>query len=187
MQYTRNGVGDYRITIGGLGSYMSSHGGTVKVSSANNTSERCKVVSWEPAKSDVNVLVACFAPTGARADSSFHVSFTKALGLTANQAGWGAYVWANQPVAAAYTPSLPYAYNASGAGVTVQRTAVGSYVVNMPGQERASGPSNVQVTGYGADSSFCNVQTWGANSATVKCVGANGAPIDAMFTLQLSR
>src|SRR5262245_49816001 len=45
--------------------------------------------------------------------------------------GW-AYLWANQPGPASYTPDLRYQYNSTGAANTVTTVGVGQYRVFLP-------------------------------------------------------
>lgn len=111
------------------------------------------------------------------------------------------YLWANDPsstIGAAYTPSVPYSYNAVSRanGNTVTRTAVGTYTVTCRGVGGGAlfggatwGPGgHVQVTAYGGeDADQCKVVSWGTGgqdfSATVRCYNRLGALSDNRFDL----
>jgi hypothetical protein len=112
------------------------------------------------------------------------------------------YVWSNQAspaIGVAFNPSIPYAYNSIGRaqGISVTRTAVGTYTVTCKGVGGGAlvagggswGPGgHVQVTAYGSeDADYCKVQSWttgGADfSATVRCYNHTGNPSDNRFDL----
>jgi hypothetical protein len=112
------------------------------------------------------------------------------------------YVWSNQAspaIGVAFNPSIPYAFNSVGRsqGISVTRTAVGTYTVTCRGVGGGSlfagggswGPGgHVQVTAYGTeDADYCKVGSWttgGADfSATVRCYNHAGAPSDNRFDL----
>ena len=44
-----------------------------------------------------------------------------------------AYVWANNPTAASYTPSTTYSHNSSGSPVSITRSSAGRYAVTFAG------------------------------------------------------
>lgn len=110
--------------------------------------------------------------------------------------GW---VWANQPSAAAYTPSPTYQYNLrteilpawpfrdfSSASNTVARTGIGAYAVTFTGLAADGG--TVHVTAYGG-SHHCKVAGWTPSGAdmlvNVRCYSPAGAASDGMFTALL--
>jgi hypothetical protein len=91
--------------------------------------------------------------------------------------GW-AYLWADQPTAPSYTPSLAYQFNSSGATNTVVRTGVGRYTAKLPNLGSQTG--QVQVTAYGTGSERCKVERWYPSGTTqqvnVRCFTSTGTP-----------
>ena len=98
--------------------------------------------------------------------------------------GW---VWADQPDAvAAYTPSTGYSYNSSGGAVTVTPSSTGVYTVAFDGLGNNL-TDNVLVTAYETNG-YCQVSSWGgspggAQSVTVRCFDAAGAPANSYFDM----
>ena len=98
------------------------------------------------------------------------------------------YVWANNPAAASYTPSVAYSHNSAGSPISITRAGVGSYRVSFAdlGGGRSFG-GNVQVSGYGSGSDMCKVASWGASGSNfdvnVRCFNAGGAPTNASYTV----
>lgn len=99
-----------------------------------------------------------------------------------------AFVWANQPSSASYTPSALYQWNSRHVGAavnTIARTGVGSYTVRLPDLGAASGV--VHVTAYGATTHNCKVVNWfpigTTQSINVRCFTASGALTDSLYTL----
>src|SRR6185503_1327780 len=90
-------TGVYRVTFGGLG----GPGGNTQVVAQGEDNARCKVQAWFQSGSDEIVQVLCHAPSGDRTDSRFIVRYGR---TSLSLSGPGAYVWADQPSAASYTP-----------------------------------------------------------------------------------
>src|SRR5437867_2159278 len=85
-----------------------------------------------------------------------------AVSATAHAAPTGprgsAFVWANRPSTASYTPSATYQWNSHhpGAAVnTITRTGKGSYTVRLPGLDAKSGTAIA--TAYGPNPNYCKV------------------------------
>ncbi len=178
---SRSGVGVYQLQLPGLG--VSA--GTVKVTAYGSTANRCKVVSWFPSSSTQLVNVRCFSATGAAADSMFTATFSNGPNV-ANIAGTNAWVWANQPTSASYSPSPSYSRNSAGGANTIVRNGTGSYTVQLASLGVSRG--DVQVTAYGSDSSECKVVNWGPSGTTeninVQCRTTTGSAFDTFFVLQ---
>lgn len=105
--------------------------------------------------------------------------------------GRSAFVWADQPTSASYTPVSDYQWNSTGAANTIRRTSTGSYQVTLPGMVDPDGGGNVQVSAYGqfgGRPSYCNVMGWMPESqedlqVAVSCFDfETGTPSDAYFT-----
>ncbi|NMO20913.1 trypsin-like serine protease [Pyxidicoccus fallax] len=172
---TRTAVGSYRVEMPGLG----QSNGNVQVTAYGGTANRCKVSSWGPSGTALHVYIACYTAAGAAADSYFVAQYYRAGAGNPQQ---GAYLWANQPSTASYTPSRYYSYNSRGGTNTVTRTGVGAYQANLPGFTTIGG--NVQVTAYGYGSHHCKVASWGTNIVYVRCFDAAGNPADTYWTLR---
>jgi hypothetical protein len=101
-----------------------------------------------------------------------------------------AYLWADQPQAASYSPSATY-LSAAAAGATITRTGPGRYRVS-PGSflgAAASGDGSrgtVHVTAYGGAPVSCQVVSW-STVVNVACFDRAGAPADSRFSLLLVR
>ena len=91
-----------------------------------------------------------------------------------------AYVWANDPTSASYTPSTGYSYNSSGGGITIARSGTGTYAVTFANLAVSSG--DVQVSAY-SSSAHCNVTSWGGSTVDVACYDHTGAAVDSMYTV----
>lgn len=97
-----------------------------------------------------------------------------------------AFVWANEPSSASYTPSAQLAYNSSGGAVTITRASTGAYNVTFAGLARGGG--KVQAAVYGEGGNTCKIAKWSFGNdltASVHC-RANDAFADARFMLLLS-
>lgn len=100
-----------------------------------------------------------------------------------------AWVWANQPTVASYTPNTNYQYNSAHRGSavnTVTRSGTGAYAVHLPDLGSASG--TVLVTAYGVTTDYCKVLRWTPESTTtqnvyVQCYSLAGTPVDSQFTM----
>jgi hypothetical protein len=99
-----------------------------------------------------------------------------------------AFVWANDPTAASYTPSATYQYNSTAEFQTVNtinRTGTGSYTVLLPNLGTPSG--TVLVNAYGFTANSCKVASWGPSGTTqtinVRCFNPAGQLADTQFSL----
>lgn len=99
-----------------------------------------------------------------------------------------AWVWANDPAAADYTPSATYQYNSTGATNTISRAGVGRYKVRFTGLATAGG--TMHVTSY-STTGHCNVATWNPSAgdlvADVWCFDDAGVLTDARFTAMFQK
>ncbi|MGQ0647087.1 MAG: hypothetical protein ACT4P7_05920 [Gemmatimonadaceae bacterium] len=104
-----------------------------------------------------------------------------------------AYVWANQPLAASYTPSTAYSYNGKGGANTITRTGVGAYTVRFGLMAKGFifplNRETILVTAYGGGARRCVIMSWGdaANDLDVRvqCADVVGNPLDSRFTVLL--
>lgn len=98
-----------------------------------------------------------------------------------------AWVAAERPTQALYTPTLDYQWNSIGGTNSVLRMGVGDYIVSMPGLGGLGG--NVQVTSYGFGAARCKVQGWsglGKLCIRVRCF-LGPSPVDAPFIASFER
>lgn len=171
---TRLGTGQYRVEMPGLG----QSNGNVQVT-AYGSANRCKVASWVPSGTTEHVNVQCHTPAGVAADTTFVAQYYRAGAGNPEQ---GAYLWANEPTSASYTPSLQYAHNSRGGTNTVSRSSVGVYSATLPGFTTTGG--NVQVTAYGSNSEYCKVSSWATNVVNVRCFDSAGNPVDTLWSMR---
>ena len=173
----RIGVGYYQVVFENLGIY---YGGTVDVTAYGAGSENCKVQNWGPTLADQIVYVRCFDAAGNAVDTQFTAAFTRPI----SSFKFG-YVWANNPGAAAYTPSTTYQFNSTGAANSITRSGVGTYQVTLPGLGGQGG--TIKATAYGPGNEACHVSSWsslGANAVVnVRCQNPAGVPVDTLYTL----
>ncbi|HWU89594.1 MAG TPA: hypothetical protein VN253_20170 [Kofleriaceae bacterium] len=169
-------TGTYAVTFGGLG----GSGGNAQVVAHGTDNTRCKVQSWYQSGSDERVNVLCHTPAGDLINSRFVVRYGRATSSYPS-----AYLWANQPSAASYTPSTTYNFNSTGVANTITRSAAGTYTVNLPGLGGANG--SVLVTAHGSSSTHCNVVMWGSlpgnRPIEVRCWDTAGVLTDSTFSL----
>ncbi len=96
------------------------------------------------------------------------------------------YVWADDPIAASYTPDPTYQMNSTGLTTrnTITRRGTGVYAVRFTGLGVAGGVAHA--TAYGAGTHQCKVDTWvpsgSDQSVVVRCFTLAGAPVDSRFT-----
>lgn len=154
--------------------------------SAYNGNHTAVVNGWGISGTSVVATVELFTPTGAPANNA---AFTIHYRLEGADDRREAYLWANNPTAASYTPSPSYSWNGNRADPTITRSAVGVYSVLLPGLGGSvSGElGHVQVTPYANSLLRAKVSSWGAFGAdvlvTVRCFDGSGAPADSRFTL----
>jgi len=183
---TRSAVGAYQVHLPGLG----QSNGNVKVTAYGSGSELCKVSSWGPSGTTQLVNVRCFTTGGAPVDTRFTMTYARnsgVIGIPGTQTG---YAWANSPTSASYTPSAAYSFNSSGGANTITRSSTGDYTVRMAGLASPVG-GNVQVSGYGANTTECKVGSWFSSGSdllvSVRCFTTGGVPADAYYTVTYTR
>jgi hypothetical protein len=183
----RFGTGSYVVHLPGLGSAKS--GGTVKVTAYGGSANRCKVTSWGPNGTGVDVGIQCYTAAGVPVDAYYTMTFVQKRNLLGSGKGYG-YAWADQPTSASYTPSTFYSKTNPIGPISITRSSVGVYSVNFQSVGTAY-LSDVQVTAYGGGSNECRVGGWspngGGQTVTVYCNTTTGAPVDTYYTIQFIR
>ena len=127
----------------------------------------------------------CFDANGNPQNNYFSVLYQSRGQLFGNAGKGMAYLWADQPTEASYTPNLAYQYNSTGATNTMVRNGTGSYTASMPGLTKTGG--DVLVTAYGNGPARCQTSGWTSDqsgtSVNILCFDNTGAAADEMFTL----
>jgi len=188
---TRTDTGAYTVTMPGTDPGYGIIHLTVASGSAEGSGlvngTTCKIAK---AADKANQFVSCVDATGAPADAAFYLSYSSGdVYLGAH----GAYLWANDPTADAYTPDERYQYNSTNGLNTIARSDVGTYVVTLPGLAAHQG--NFQVTPASGSTLgevpavSCGVFGSGdagddARGVNVVCSDLNGTPTDTGFTLR---
>ena len=174
----REGAGRYRVVFKGLGARFPTNGGHVQVNATGTGKTHCKSVE-QGTQPDFQVLVWCFTAAGAPADAKFTV-------LVTPPAAHLAYALANVPAAASYTPDPTYSWNPVGGAISVSRYGVGTYHITWTGIEaEVRDGGGVQVTAYSPVEAQCIVLGWQENGASIKCLGPNGLPVDAQYSVMI--
>ena len=172
------------VTFANLASY-GAQSGSAAVTAVGTAGEQCTVSSWTPnGTPDMIVTVRCFDAAGAPADAVFDATYIRS---TTSSAPF-AYLWAQDPAAASYTPSTYHQFNSTGATNTIVRHSTGDYTVTLP--DLASSGGTVKVTAFSATPSTCKASEWDAAGADeqidVLCFDSTGAPADTKFTLSFA-
>lgn len=181
IRISRASTGTYTVHFFGLGAFAGQ--GTVDVTAEGLQPSQCEVVHWLPDSTGTILLVRvnCFTASGAKLDTPFEVAYTSGGSTT----GTTDFVWADQPAASSYTPSLPFQFNSSGGTNTIKHLGVGQYRVHMPGPDVADG--SVKVTAYGPNANSCQVVEWlnvaAGQNVFVDCFTPAGAPVNNRFTM----
>lgn len=185
----RTGTGTYRVRLAGLGQL----GGVAQATAygTGSNARTCAVTGWQPSGNDQYVNVLCSAaPSGARADTKFTLSYTNLRSAPSNSPSVSGtsfgYLWSERARASStcWTPTATYQYHTRGGNARVCRSGVGIYRVDLPAQENPMG--TVQVGAYGSGAR-CKVLSWGTSQAQVRCFGHAGAPTDSRFSLSYAR
>jgi hypothetical protein len=189
---THNATGSYTVLLPGL----TKVGGDVQVTAYNGydttaNPARCKVEFWGSGSSGTSINVLCFDSTGTAADEEFSLAFSLAdpYAVGTPPTNYQAYAWTNNSTdTSVYTPDSIYNYSDFGTGLmTSQNTGTGSYTTAVPPTLPTYSSSNVLVTGYGSDNSYCNVVGWGGGLSEVEaaCYAQGGALVNEDFDVSI--
>lgn len=171
----RNGVGNYTVKFTGLGARLTSNGGHAQANAIGSGAQHCIVDGWFGSP-DLTVTVVCFSRTGAAKDVKFNLFFTTPLSQLA-------YAWADNPTTPSYSPNA--FYRTPNGAVNVTRLEKGRYTVTWSGLTLLDG-GDVQVTAYGGTNIECKVESWGENSAAVRCFNpGTNALVDSYFDVMM--
>jgi hypothetical protein len=151
----------------------------VQVNAIGTGNAHCAVVDWGSSDGvDLNVYINCRNAAGALADTRFNLFFALPIGQMA-------FALANQSTVASYTAPSAYAWNQTGAGATVERTAVGDYTVRWPGIDPEIVDGGTVLVSSVESGAQCKATGLFNEGVQVHCFGPNGAPKDGQFTALL--
>lgn len=184
---TRISTGTYDVRAPG----MTRSFGTVMVTAYGSDAHRCNVASWQLSGGNLLARVRCFTAAGAIADSRFTFAYVdrRLPGLRGDGTSIaGAYVWANLPASAGYTPSPNLSFNSvtadPAAQIVARRIATGSHEVDLP-RALAVEPDSVFIVAYGLQTGHCKTGGWarlsGLTRLYVRCFNAAGNAADIAF------
>jgi hypothetical protein len=184
---TRSGAGVYQVRFNG----MAGAGG-VAHASAYGSSSICTVASWIQSGGNELVNVRCFTSAGVPADSRFIASVTNR-----NDGIARGYLWNNDPTppAGGYAPQAQYAFDSTGAPITVFPDGVGGYAVelNAFGQDIAGAwmSGALRVTAYGTAAVTCQASDPALFAdpevLRVHCYDTDGHAVNSRFALSYTR
>lgn len=186
VSITPSGPGVYSVSFDGLGSNLTDN----VLVTAYETNGYCQVGSWGGGSGNaVTITVRCFDASGVPANSYFDLVYQAHSGNLGGSTRGLAFLWADQPGSASYTPSSFYQYNSTGGSNTITRSSTGVYTALLPGLTKVGG--NVHVSAYGSTAARCKTSGWSSDgsgtSVGVLCFDSAGAPVDAKFTMEFSR
>jgi len=181
----RQGTGRYQVNLAG----MPPTGSQAMVTAIHNGPVRCQPISWNGGAGGTAVQVRCVSAAGVATNSDFFVSYLTDPRLDIGPASsFGAFFFANDPVAPEYTPAPTYAAYSNGRSATIRKRSgtTGIYDVALPGLP-ALDTSEAIVSAYGLAQNYCNPDEWVPNLAntalTVRCDNPAGNRTNAVFTV----
>ncbi len=184
ISITRHSKGNYTVDFAGLGNSLNSD---VQVNGYGADSDFCNVEGWGGNGTDVEINVLCYTKAGVATDHFFTLLYQARTSSDATKPTV-AFLWANQPTTASYTPSTTYQYNVTGGTNTITRSGTGNYSANLPGLTTTGG--TVIVTAYGGSPTHCQVTDWNSGGSgtnvNVNCTNTAGVATDSMFDLVYS-
>jgi hypothetical protein len=183
VQHT--GPGAHKVTFQGLAP-GGQVGGTAHVTSYGSSGEACKVQGWQTVGTDITVSVLCFNAVGTPLDTRFNIAY----GTQPSEVSAHAYLWANDPVSASYTPDPTYQYNTTCAANQMQHGGPGTYLAKFPGLADGH-QGTLKITAYGKSSDYCKVLDWWTSGpdvlADLRCRTAAGVHFDGQLTATYTR
>ena len=189
-----NGVA--RWVIPGLGSSR----GTVQVTpsahraiDADLTAGICALIDFQANGADETLRVKCFETDGSSQIYRGHDAwFMQGLGMKGVDRTNVAYVLANRPREAGYTPGASHSYSSDGGTNTVRRLGTGRYEVKLPKMPLGGSAQVTALIGSATSSSrHCVVSSIEVSALPqrvgVRCFDADGDLRDTAFTLAYAR
>lgn len=175
IEIQRSGTGRYFVEFRNFAATGATLGHP-QVTAYGDDSNRCQLQRWV---GDF-VYVECYDGAGAPVDTRFTVLFLEPSATDRSMA----FAWADAPLSASYAPDSDYAHHPLGAPVSASRLGVGHYEMEFSNLGTlALDVSNVQVSAYGFAPVHCQLEGWGADTATVRCFDSSGMPVDAFYNV----
>ncbi|MCO5216742.1 MAG: hypothetical protein M9953_08955 [Thermomicrobiales bacterium] len=190
---TRNGVGDYMVTLGGMG----TEEGTIQVTTVSNLGlgENCKPGYWGIDEAGAKyIAVYCTNAAGEMIDSEFMLWHGAAVTANSADGAWevwprGAYLMVNHyHDEGQYTPGRDWQFSTNGTPAEAVWTSTGVYDVILPDVFNEDGFFQVTAFSDANKSGVASCQTvrWDFEGdsgvrVTVLCFDETGAPVDAPF------
>jgi hypothetical protein len=153
----RHGAGVYEAVLPGL----DGLGGTVQVTGYGSGAGRCKTSGWSPDVDGQHVSVLCFDAAGAPSDQKFTLVFAAKVPVAYLDTDvTGLYGWFHKAKGVGYKLSKIYRFNSLTTGPLVGTRFEKGHTVVEYGGDPTFATSNMVVTAYGADNTYCNVDSW---------------------------
>jgi len=191
----RSRTGKYEVFLPAIAiSGFRENAGTVQVSAYGNSPARAQIDYWGRTPNGSYVRVSTYDFKGEPRDSKFTLNFSDDVGygirIPEDRLNmYGAYVLADQPLAAEYRAFDFYHFNnftgESVAESLITRLGLGSYRVRFDGLKSAN-KSTALVSAYGRRGEYCTIGGWngiGGTNVNVNCFNAGGEPADSRFIL----
>ncbi|MEH1016141.1 hypothetical protein V6U90_23890 [Micromonospora sp. CPCC 206060] len=177
----RTSVGAYTVVLEGA----ATSGGVAHVVAYGGGPVHCTVAAWGRSLSGVDqeIVVRCFAATGAAVDSRFVATYTNVRQISQGRL---AYFWTDQAAPTGVrTITHSYRYDSTGGPISYERLGTGHYRfhINRNPDSEYGAPifPMTHVTAYATSAVHC--QTGRPDSRDVWCVNAAGNPVDSRFTV----
>ena len=188
----RISTGRYQVNLLNLGTshgnvQITTWGNATTTAGIVSTASACHTLGWAAFHSSLQVQIACRKRSGALADTYFFLYFSQSEGLKGPGVGPVAYLDANQPTTASYTPTAGRRWSSAAMPSHVTRSGVGRYLVTLPGMPLGGG---AQVTPYGPGTAHCSISSIRGSTPQqvgVRCFKPSGAPVDSQFGLSYAR
>jgi len=181
-------AGDMTVTRLAQGSYVAlfkdlhAAGGSVQATSF--TSDGCRAGSWTDVAAGLQVGIRCYDAAGALTDAEFRMTYMNGLGMKGFGGTSVAYLLADKPKLASYTPSATYRFSTEGGTPNVKHIGKGYYRVTLPNFE-VGGAAVVTATGDGKQ--LCQLgalpTTGSPKKVDVRCFTPAGAAANSPFAL----
>ena len=201
INVVKTGQGAYRIIFNGISTnkagdriragFEGSHG-NVQVTPYGRTARRAQITNWNRSGSNLIINIRTYQMNGSPADAQFVVSYISDFMIGQCKLGecpdYGAYLWADKPTTANYTPSLIYQNNnMTKNNNTIRRMSKGVYRVSLP-QLPASKSIVAIASSYGTDKAHVAIRETrpnpsGGTYVFIHTYNLRGQNKDARFTL----
>lgn len=177
----RSGTGVYTAILPGL----TAVGGAVQITAYGAGAGRCKTSGWGVDVDGEHVNVLCFNASGAPSDETFTLLYaTKVPVAYLGTEVTGVYGWFHKAKGQHYKLFKAYRFNnLTGDALLGNRDSKGSTEVQFLSSASYT-TSNMLVTAYGFDNSYCNVDSW--YPLDTNCYGQGGHDKDSQYDVSFN-